>query len=134
MIETMAVQRNICIYSQNHPFNEQWCFSIEPVREQDMVYFKFKHRIKRRLYLKMRFFQNLKKVYLCEIGRNIDHFLNNINLLAELKVLMIREKRIHCKTLSSSSLEKFSLDCFTHGELNLDTPSLSSVILLEKFL
>lgn len=128
IVETMFCQQNLCIYSKDYPYNEKWCFSKEPLIEQDMVYIKFV-RTMLKFDFKSQFFQNLHKVCIWEIGENIDSFLKELNLLANLKVLMISEGRINCRVLSSSSLERLSLKCISFERIELDTPNLSSLIL-----
>ena len=134
VIETMiAKQANVCIHSKVYPYKEKWCFSEAPVAEEDMLYVKYVCPPSRQFDFKIPFFEHLHKVYLCEIGENVDCFLEEVKLLANLKVLMIHEEQIKCRTLSSASLERLSVKCSDFGPIKLDTPMLSCFVLWNNF-
>ena len=128
--DALSHQQNVCIYSNSYPYNERWCFSDQRVAEDAMVYLKFDREATRPFNLRMTFFQNLQKVYLFGLYEKLDLFLEEINQLSRLKVLMIEKGRIKTGILNSSSLEKLSLNDYEIGHLQLHTPNLGSLILL----
>ena len=127
IVETMSHQSSLCVYSLNYPYNHRWCFSGQKVEEEQMLYLKFSHEPGRWFNLKMPFFGHLQKVYLHQIGPKISHFIEEVHLLANLKVLMIDERKIEFLKLSLPNLEKFSFKCSCFDLVDLDTPKLSSI-------
>ena len=135
VLETFCVQQNLCIYSTEYPYNESWCWSGTRVVEEDLLYLKFNRENSRRFDLKKQFFRNLQKVYLHRIGDKVDYFLEEVHLLARLKVLMVDEiGRTKLRKLSSSSLEKCSfkggfISTESLHPIELDMPKLHSFTL-----
>lgn len=127
VVETFCSQQNVCIYSHAYPFNRCWCWSDQRVVEEDLLYLKFNFQNSPKLNLKMPFFRNLQKVYLYHIDEKVDLFLEEVNLLTNLKVLMVEESIIKTRKLSSSSLEKFSMKYSNSDYIELDTPNLCSL-------
>ena len=119
----MSRQKNVCLYSTKYPYNHRWCFSNQKVAEKDLLHLKF------RFNLSMKFFLDIEKVYLYKIGQRIRFFLDEVNSLAKLKVLMIEEVIIEHRKLNSLSLEKLSLKCSLVNDIELCTPNLSSLII-----
>lgn len=130
MADTLSHQRIVCIYSTSYPYNERWCFSEQRVVEDEMVYIKFDWEASRRFDLTINFFRDLQKVYLFGIMEKVDLFLQELNQLTRLKLLIIEEEEMNLETLNSSSLEKLSLKClhFSHSRIQLNTPNLSSLV------
>ena len=131
-LEIMCPQRNVCIYSLKFPYKERWCFSDQKVAAEDLLYMKFNRENSRKFNLKMDFFKNLRKIYLYMIGEKINNFLEELNSLTRLEVLMILDwatKQIRLRKLSSSSLQMLSIrNVKSHG-IELDTPNLHSLVL-----
>ena len=129
MVDTLSYQQSLCIYSISYPYNKRWCFSDQRVVEDEMIYLKLDREAGHRFDLRMEFFRNLQKVYLYKTGDKTEHFLEEVNQLTRLQVLMIKESWIKLRTLSSSSLERLSLKLFCCDHIKLDTPNLSSFVL-----
>lgn len=128
-VDTWFDQQSLCIYSTVYPYNERWCCSNQRVLEKEMFHLKFDRVASHRLDWKMEFFRNLQKLYLYEMGDKTEPFLEELNQVTSLKVLMIEESRIYLRKLSSSSLAWLSIKCFCCDHIELDTPNLSSLIL-----
>ena len=127
--DTLSHQRSVCIHSTGYPYNERWCFSNQRVTEGEMVHLKPDPEVNRPFDLKMKFFQNLRKVYLFYLDEKVNFFLDELNQLTRLRVLMIEEDTIQSRTLNSPSLEVLSLGGYHVGHLQLNTPNLSSLTL-----
>ena len=128
VVDTRCHQRNVCIYTHTYPYNERWCFSDQKVAEEEMVHLKYDH-VSRAFNLRMQFFQNLQKVYLFRLEDKVDLFLEEIKHLTRLRVLLIEAFRFSYRTLNSSTLKMLSLKGYGLGNLQLNTPNLSSLAL-----
>ena len=127
--DNLSHQQSVCIYSASYPFDERWCFSDQRVTDDEMLYLEYAHEPNRSFDLRMEFFRNLRKVCLHNVINKTDYFLEEINQLTKLKVLMIDDARIdNFRTLNSPTLEKLSLKCVDFGHLQLNTPNLSSLV------
>ena len=127
VIETFNSPPSLCIYSNKYPYKERWSFFDRIVTEDEMLYLN--RYSNRRLSLKMEFFRTLQSLYLYNIDdKKVNHFLEELNSLPRLKVLMITKGRIHLKRLSLASLEKLSLEYCVVDPIKLDTPNLNSLV------
>ena len=131
IVETVNHQRNLCLYSTGYPYNQRWCFSKQKVMEEDMLYLQLEIDLdnSRKFDLQIEFLRNLQMLYLHRVGPKIDYFLEQVNCLCKLKVLMIDGSRIKLEKLSSSCLEKLSLRNCGFRLIELDTPNLTSFVL-----
>ena len=148
-IETISVQRSVCVYWNEYPYHEKWCFSDQNVLEEEMVFAKIDNehfvecdyekrlpcKFVRKLNFEMDFFKSLQKICPYYIGGQLDDYLPEISSLTQLKVLMICEKKLEFYgTFSSASLEKLSLKCLEFERFSksgLNTPNLNSFLLWE---
>ena len=127
--DNLSHQTSVCLYSSN-PFNKRWCFSKQKVTDDEMLYLKFTREASRPFDFRMEFFRNLRKVYLYSVSNQADRFLEEVNQLTRLKVLIIDDVRIDkFRTLNSPTLEKFALKNCNFNHLRLNTPNLSSLVL-----
>ena len=111
------------------PYNKLWCFSDQRVTDDEMLYLKVTREASRPFDFKMEFFRNLRKVCLYSLRDPVDRFLEEVNQLTRLKVLMIEQTGITIRTLNSPSLEKLSLKHCDFNRLQLNTPNLNSLVL-----
>ena len=128
----MSLPKSLCIYSIADPYKESWCFSDQRIAEEDVIYMKFNREKQRKFDLKMDIFKNLQKLCLYSIGEKINDFLEELNCLTKLEVLMIWDgpaKRIKLRKLSSTSLRKLSIRNSACQSMELDTPNLHSFAL-----
>ena len=138
-VETMRPQRDLCIYQYSYPFEEKWAFSNEKVACEDMLYCDLtgSDNVKSKL---IPYMEELERLYLYWTGESSRFFLQNLPLLSKLKVLIIRDEYSSLcdngklELLSSKSLEKLSLTFTkpTGTQLDLDTPSLHSLVVWER--
>lgn len=129
VVEAFNRQESVCIHSRGIPVNHRWCFSNLAVVEEDMIYEEFSLEGGRRFDLRIEFFRNLQRVYLYSVGEKSVLFLEQLDQLSRLKVLMIMDRGLILKKLSSVSIEKLSLNFWRFKGIDLDTPNLSSVAL-----
>ena len=132
VFETFGRLQNLCLYSTDYPYNERWCCSDQIVAKHDMLHLKYGSEGSQRFDLTNELFRNLQKVYLHEIGENIDRLLAQVNCLTRLKVLVLNDRRIQTRALRSSSLERLSLKCNEFEHFELDTPNLSALVLARR--
>ena len=132
VIEAFDSPQSLTIYSAKFPYNERWCFSNRIVTEDEILFLKFNRDPSRRFSLRVEFFRNLQSLYLYDVDylNELDLFLEEVQELSRLKVLMIKGRRIHLERLSLPSLEKLSLGC-SHLQIDLDAPNLSSLACLK---
>lgn len=144
-VETAAGPRSLCIYQSNFPCRVQWCFTGSEVIVEETVFLKPKefHDFNTRINL----FSNLRKLCLYRI--EMYDFLNDLHLLKNLKILMIKDfytytytrqldedsdYRINL-TFESDSLEKLSFEPIktlplqSIESIDFNTPNLSSLSL-----
>ena len=133
VIETFDSPRSLNIHSARYPYNVKWCFSDRIVAEDEMLYLN--RQPSRRFSLRMEFFRNLQSLHLYHIydTKQLDLFLEEVNSLSRLKVLMISKGPVHLKRLSSSSLERLSLDCYDIDDIELDTPNLNALVYVNNY-
>lgn len=148
VIETYNLPQSLCLYSLDYPSNEHWCSSGQRVAENEMFYLKFDFECSRGFSFKLDFLQNLQSLYLFDVFEKVDQFLEEVNQLTRLKVLMIDKYEIKSKILSSFSLENLYLKCrdfsgielaaqrfniqlddFPKLKIKLDTPNLTTLSL-----
>lgn len=130
VVETMNFQLSACFYSNEYPYKESWRFSHQKkVAEEDMLRLKYDHENSLKFDVRMDYFRNLQRVFLYKIGKKVNLFLEEVNSLAKLKMLIIENQTINSPKLSSFSLEKFFLKCSDLSNIQLNTPNLSSFIL-----
>ena len=133
VIETFNSPQSLCLYSTGYPSRQRWCFSNQKVTEDEMLYLKRDYGAGHRFDPRVEFLRNLQKIYLYYIGERVGCFLQELNHLTRLKVLMIEEVKGEIKitnqpiTLSLPCLEKLSLKC-SKCDLELETPKLNSFV------
>lgn len=129
VIETFNLPQSLNIHSLPFPRNQRWCFSNRMVTEDEIHYLAFKGDSNRMFSLRIEFFRNLRNLHLYHVLNFVDElepFLEELNELPKLKVLMISEGNEPIKRLSLSNIEKLSLSC-PHA-IELDTPNLNSLV------
>ena len=134
VIDTFRLPQRLCIYSTSYPECDRWLDSNRKMvidDEQLQLKPNFKLSFWPKSGLRMEFFRNLQCLYLHEIpDKKLDIFLEQMNKLVRLRVLMIYGRKISgAKKFSSSSLESLSikhLHCDARPEL--DTPNLRSLV------
>ena len=134
VIETFSRPQSLCVYSTKYPSGERWCLSDQKVNEIETLHLRFNDDLEpRRPSLRMGFFQYLQKVYLYQWAT---HFLEELNQLTKLKVLMIGDLFLTKPiTWNLPNLEKLSIGpsygLLSDGKvgIELNTPNLNSVVL-----
>ena len=126
VVDNLYSQQNVCIYSTSYPYNRRWCFSDQPVLEEEMLYRKLKPEPDPNFHLSRPFFRGLRKLFIHRVGPQIDFFLAEVGQLTSLKELKIDEYHMKTRKLSSSSLERLSLYVQRFERLELETPNLNS--------
>ena len=141
VIEAFNRPQSLCIYSTRYPSGERWCLADQKVKEVEMLHLRFNDDLDAPRpslsldffqNLRMGFFQDLQKVYLYQWST---HFLEELNQLTKLKVLMINDLFLTKPiTWNFPRLEKLSIrpsyGLLSDGKvgIQLNTPNLNSFV------